>query len=174
MGKSNKGKKHQPETSSEDLKSKTSSEDLLDGVITGDAQFVDSFQTREQKARDCEITKLLRQYVLAYTQKIETQKKYRSTLLILFSIIISSFSLAFLILLLYFGFTSKSVDTSGVVSLISICVTFLASILGLAQIIVKYCFPEKDEEYITKIVETIQKNDYDNKLANMNSATTHD
>ena len=42
----------------------------------------------------------------------------------------------------------------------------------MAQIIVKYCFPEKDEEYITKIVETIQKNDYDNKLANMNSATT--
>ncbi len=146
-------------------------EDLIDEFIDGDSQFNDNYQTREQKARDCEITKLLRQYVTSYSEKVKTQKTYRTVLLILCSSIIGLFSIAFLILLLYFGFNSSSVDVSGVVSLISICITFLVSILGLAQIITKYCFPENDEEYISKIVETIQANDLQNKLANMQNTT---
>lgn len=144
---------------------------MLDGVVTGDAQFVDSYQTREQKARDCEITKLLRQYVVSYCEKVKTQKTYRKVLLILCSSIIGLFSIALLFLLLYLGVNSSSVDITGVASLISICITFLISILGLAQIITKYCFPENDEEYISKIVETIQANDLQNKLANMKNTT---
>lgn len=171
MVKSNNDKRNQPETSFEDLQSKTTSEDMLDGVVTGDAQFVDSYQTREQKARDCEITKLLRQYVTSYCEKVKTQKIYRKVLLILCSSIIGLFSITLLFLLLYFGLSSSSIDVSGVASLISICVTFLISILGLAQIITKYCFPENDEEYISKIVETIQANDLQNKLANMKNTT---
>ena len=146
-------------------------EDLIDEFIDGDSRFNDNYQTREQKARDCEITKLLRQYVTSYSEKVKTQKSYRTVLLILCSSIIGLFSVAFLILLLHLGFNSSSVDVTGVVSLISICISFLASILGLAQIITKYCFPENDEEYISKIVETIQTNDLQNKLANMQNTT---
>lgn len=142
-------------------------EHLIDEFVFDDSQFADNYQTREQKARDCEITKLLRQYVLSYSEKVKKQKTYRAVLLILCSSIIALFSIAFLALLMYFGFNSSSLNTTGTVGLISVCVTFLTSILGLAQIITKYCFPENDEEYISKIVETIQANDFQNKLANM-------
>lgn len=81
--------------------------------------------------------------------------------------IISIFSLALFIVLVVFGFKISSVKVEDVISLVSVCVTFLASVLGLAKIITKYCFPENDEEYITKIVETIQANDLAHKLANM-------
>lgn len=142
-------------------------EDLIDEFVDGDSQFTDNYQTREQKARDCEITKLLREYVASYSIKAETQKRYRNTLLILCSSIIGLFSLAFVVILLRFGLSSLPVETSGIIGLISICVAFLTSILGLAQIITKYCFPENDEEYISRIVATIQANDLQNKLANM-------
>lgn len=146
-------------------------EDWIDEFIDGDSQFNDNYQTREQKARDCEITKLLRKYVTSYSEKVKIQKTYRTVLLTLCSSIIALFSVAFLVLLLCFGFNSSSVEVTGVVSLISICITFLVSILGLAQIITQYCFPENDEEYISKIVETIQANDLQNKLANMKNTT---
>lgn len=68
---------------------------LIDEYILKDYQFRDNFQTREQKARDCEITKLLREYVVSYDEKIETQKKYRKYLLIMCSCIITVFSLVF-------------------------------------------------------------------------------
>ncbi len=145
-------------------------EKLISYYINSDSQFIDSYQTREQKARDCEVTKLLKQYVTAYTNKVEAQKIYRKVLLALFSVIIGIFSLTFCFLLLFFGIIPQSTDLAGVVSLISVCVTFLISILGLAQIMVKYCFPENDEEYITNIVGTIQKNDLSHKLANMNTS----
>lgn len=54
-------------------------------------------------------------------------------------------------------------------SLVSVCVTFLVSVLGLVQVITKYCFPENDEEYISKIVGAIQDNDLQHKLANMSN-----
>ena len=146
-------------------------EDLIDEFIAGNSQFNDNYQTHEQKTRDGEITKLLRQYVISYSEKVKKQKIYRTSLLVLCSSIIGLISIAFLILLLYLGFNSTSVDVTGVVSLISICVTFLVSVLGLAQIITKYCFPENDEEYISKIVEAIQANDSQNKLANMKNLT---
>lgn len=136
-------------------------------ILQDDVQFTDNYQTIEQKNRDREITKLLRQYVRSYIEKVETQKEYRKKLLGLCKFVIISFSLVFLAILLHFSFSNTTVDAAEVGSLISICVTFLVSVLGLAQIITKYCFPENDEEYITKIVETIQANDLQNKLANM-------
>lgn len=152
-------------------KNDSNPERLIDDFIGEDSDFKDNYQTREQKARDCEITKLLRQYVTSYSEKVKTQKTYRKVLLSLCASIIGAFSVAFLVLLLHFGFRTSSVDVTGIVSLISICVTFLVSILGLAQIITKYCFPENDEEYITRIVEVIQTNDLQNKMANMKSLT---
>ena len=46
------------------------------------------------------------------------------------------------------------------------CVSFISLIIGLLTIITKYFFPENDEQYITAIVEAIQKNDLENKREN--------
>jgi hypothetical protein len=40
-------------------------------------------------------------------------------------------------------------------------------IIGMLKIIVRYIFPENEEQYITKIVEDIQKNDLKNKRENI-------
>ena len=44
--------------------------------------------------------------------------------------------------------------------------SFISLVIGLLTIITKYFFPESDEQYITKIVETIQQNDLENKKEN--------
>lgn len=149
-------------------------EKLLEDYIESDQNFKDNFQTHEQKLRDSEITSLLRQYIGSYADKVKQQRRFRRTLFILCSSIIGAFSIAFLVIAIYSAIRPAAVDVPKVVSLISVCVTFLGSILGLAQIITKYCFPENDEEYITKIVEAIQANDLQNKLANMKVQETSD
>lgn len=141
--------------------------DLIDNFVKSDIDFHDSYQTKEQKNRDTEITKLLRKYVESYSEKVKTQKIGRKVLIILCSSIIFLFSIVFLFLVLYFSLKLTLVNIENIIGLISVCITFLGSILGLFQIITKYCFPEKDEEYITKIVEAIQKNDLENKKENI-------
>lgn len=48
---------------------------------------------------------------------------------------------------------------SNVVALIAANLSLVVSIIELVRIITKYCFPENDEEYIVKIVESVQAND---------------
>lgn len=61
----------------------------------------------------------------------------------------------------------RSISISEAASFITACVSFLTLIIGLLKIITKYCFPENDEEYVTKIVQSIQKNDLQHKLASI-------
>lgn len=156
----------------ETIKENFSPECLIDEFVNSDTEFKDNFQTHEQKVRDIEITKLLKKYVESYCEKIKIQSKYRKVLLILCSSVIASFSFVFLILLLLMGFGKVEFCNANTVNFVSICITFLLSVLGLVQTITKYCFPENDEEYISKIVETIQANDLQNKLANMNNSNS--
>lgn len=53
-----------------------------------------------------------------------------------------------------------------VAAFITACISFISLIIGLLTIITKYFFPENDEQYITQIVESIQKNDLENKREN--------
>ena len=52
---------------------------------------------------------------------------------------------------------------SNLVAFVTACISFVSLIIGLLTIITKYFFPENDEQYITKIVEIIQNNDFKNK-----------
>ena len=151
--------------------------DLLNSVATSDtdlAGFEDKYQTFEQKHRDYEITKLLKKYVEAYEEKTNTQKRCRKVLFVLYASCLGLFSLALLALFIVSCcLCFDEIEISNVVIVISLCVTLLTSVLGLLQIITKYCFPENDEEYITKIVEAIQNNDLENKKENIKSHTDH-
>lgn len=57
-------------------------------------------------------------------------------------------------------------DVEKVVAFITACISFISLIIGLLTIITKYFFPENDEQYITTIVESVQKNDLENKKEN--------
>ena len=60
----------------------------------------------------------------------------------------------------------SELDIQDVVAFITACISFISLIIGLLTIITKYFFPENDEQYITTIVESIQKNDLENKREN--------
>lgn len=47
------------------------------------------------------------------------------------------------------------------------CITYLTLVIGILKIITEYVFPQKEEEYVTRIVKAIQKNDLKNKIENM-------
>jgi len=123
-------------------------------------RYVDHFMTVEQKKRDAKVTELFIAYVKNYKDKAESNKDYKNTLFGACILILLSYSVSLLFLILNY-------HDDNIAKLISICVTFLGMIIGMLKIIVRYIFPENEEQYITKIVEDIQKNDLKNKRENI-------
>lgn len=129
--------------------------------------YIDEYTTSQQKQRDQKISELLSEYVEAYRYKNRSNRWYKALLLILCSAIILAFSVVFIILLIGFNKTNKIPSVESVIELVSFCVTFLTLIVGILTIITKYVFPENEEEYITRVVEIIQRNDLENKKENI-------
>lgn len=59
------------------------------------------------------------------------------------------------------------------VALATACITYLTLVIGLMKIITKYVFPQKEEEYIARIVESVQVNDLANKKVYFDSFTAN-
>lgn len=149
--------------------------ELVDGLLINfvdeDKQFNDIYQTHEQKIRDRQITTLLKKYVEAYSNKINIQKTYRQCLFYGACGIVVAFSVVIIVAVISAMTGAINIaKIPGAISIITTCVTLLTAILGLVTIITKYCFPENDEEYITRIVKSIQDNDLENKKENIRSA----
>lgn len=60
----------------------------IDKPLNDEADFSDHYLTKEQKERDIEITKLLRKYIDAYSEKTKIQKESRVVILKLCTLII--------------------------------------------------------------------------------------
>lgn len=129
--------------------------------------YIDEYTTSQQRKRDKTISELLQEYVDAYKRKNRSNFWFKLTLLGLCVLIISAFSVVFIILLMNFKDSTETASMASVAELISVCITFLTLIVGILTIITKYVFPENEEEYITRIVEIIQKNDLENKKENI-------
>lgn len=129
--------------------------------------YVDEYTTHEQRLRDKKITELLDQYVHAYRYKNKSNKWYKGLLFGVCTLILLTFSVVFIRLMYNIDISNTTPSIEAVVQLISVCITFLTLIVGIIKIITKYVFPEKEEEYITRIVEIIQKNDLENKKENI-------
>lgn len=107
------------------------------------------------------ITDLLEAYVSAYEYKMERNRDYRSTILWTCVTIIVLF--AVVLALLPFQVIEGGMDVSELTAFMTASVSFLTLVVGVLHIVTKYVFPENDEEYITRIVESIQKNDLENR-----------
>lgn len=142
-------------------------EELLNNNLEHDSQFEDKFQTHEQKERDEKITELLDLYVSAYDNKTKVQQSYRKVLFWGGSGFIGIFAIVIAIISIIAVTNANEIGINGLVSIISALATLLTSVIGLIHIITKFCFPVNDEQYITQIVESIQKNDLENKKENM-------
>lgn len=119
--------------------------------------------TEEQRKRDKMITELLKTYMEAYKRKAKEGIWYRRVILGLCVGIIGGF--AFMLWRLPGQFFGKEagLEMEDMVSFVTACVSFLTLIIGVLHIITKYFFPENDEEYITRIVKSIQDNDLENR-----------
>lgn len=128
--------------------------------------YKDPFVTKEQKKRDEQITRLLSEYVAFYEGKVKHSKICRYIILIPCVVIIIAFSILLIILSLKVIDNNNNLKVQDLVAFITACISFISLIIGLLTIITKYFFPENDEQYITTIVESIQKNDLENKREN--------
>lgn len=132
--------------------------------------YSDSYATEQQQTRDGYISDLLNEYVESYRDKRSTNRFYRK---IIFWTCFGSllvFIVLFVFLIIRVQLTLSDISIEDVVQLISLCLTFITLIFGILTIITKYVFPENDEEYITRIVESIQKNDLENKKENIKAS----
>jgi len=128
--------------------------------------YKDPFVTKEQKRRDEDITTLLDQYVSFYECKVKHSKICRYIILIPCVAIIAAFSVLLIVLSLKVLNIDSDLKIQDLVAFITACISFISLIIGLLTIITKYFFPENDEQYITTIVESIQRNDLENKREN--------
>ena len=146
--------------------------DLVHGLILEDVKqdsdldYKDPFVTLQQKKRDQKITELLTEYVNFYKKKVRHSTICRYLILTPCVLII----LGFAVLLGYFALrivhAAAPLEIGDLVAFVTACVSFISLIIGLLTIITKYFVPENDEQYITAIVEAIQKNDLENKREN--------
>lgn len=134
-----------------------------------DLNYKANYGTDEQVARDKQITQLLTKYVHNYSNKIEKNGEYKEHIFMVCESIIIMYAIIIPVVILFACSSRRGRITTGadVAALISVCVSFLGLIIGLMQIITKYVFPEKEEEYITQIVRAIQENDLKHKEQNM-------
>lgn len=144
-----------------------SEESVLSDAGSGDGKEVshpdqhifDRFKIDEEKDRSNSISDILRFYRDSYRSKVDFQIKYRKILFWGCGTIIIAFSIAMLVILWYAIYFTDRLDLTSVAGLITATVALVVSILELVHIMTKYCFPDNDEEYIVKIVESVQSND---------------
>lgn len=126
----------------------------------------DPLVTVEQKKRDRYVTELLNEYVLFYRGKVKHSKICRYIILIPCILIVMGFSVLLVYLSLKMIDIPNTIQIEDLIAFVTACFSFISLIIGLLTIVTKYFFPENDEKYITTIVESIQKNDLNNKREN--------
>ncbi len=129
----------------------------------------DHFMTEEQKQRDKKITELLTEYTDTYKCKSKSNKTYKCWIFWLCYGVVGIFSGSLVYIGYKINFMDKSLSTENLIAFIGTCLTFITLIIGLLKTIVEYIFPQNEEEYITRIVESIQNNDLENKRENIKS-----
>lgn len=132
---------------------------ILNLGLKSDEEFTDHYELEEEKGRSHSISAILQSYEDSYKDKIEFQKKYRRILFWGCSLVIVSFAGAIMVALYYTFKNLANIELAGMAALMTAILSLLVSIIKLVHTITKYCFPKNDEEYIIKIVKSIQKHD---------------
>lgn len=138
--------------------------------LDSDKQLTDHYLYEHEKERSHSISAILKHYEYSYKAKVTFQQKYRVKLFWGCWIVIALFTLAVLSVLAYAILNAGALQLESVATVITALISFVVSILQLVHIITKYCFPENDDEYIIKIVDSIQSNDLERTKEN-NRAT---
>lgn len=126
------------------------------------------YLTNEQRIRDKKITQLLNAYVVDYQEKTSKNRLYKDVVFWFSVATLGIFTVIFaFFIVIQVVWRQNSMATEDVVSLVSVCITYLTLVVGILKIITKHIFPAKEEKNITEIVKTIQDNDFQNKKENL-------
>ena len=102
----------------------------------------------------------------SYEKKVNSSIWYRVIILVVCIGVVIAFACALRYFAIRVANWENELQISNLVAFVTACISFVSLIIGLLTIITKYFFPENDEQYITQIVESIQKNDLENKREN--------
>lgn len=127
--------------------------------VFSDSDLFDAYDQEAKHEHARAITSILKNFDSSYQAKVLFQSNNRNVLFWSLICVVGLFSLAIIVVVIYTLFASKQFSYADVASIITVLVSLVVSVLELVKIIVQYCFPDKDEEYIVKIVESIQNND---------------
>ena len=119
----------------------------------------DNYYAEHERRHSQSISNILRDYEVSYRNKVNFQKVYRKILFWGCSALIAAFAAATIWLLRYGVIQASVLKLESVATIVASLVSLIVSILQLVHTITKYCFPEKDDEYILKIVDSVQSND---------------
>ena len=139
---------------------------LISPASTEEELYKDPVVTAEQKKRDEQITRLLIAYVDSYEKKVNGSRWYRVVIFLVCIGVVIAIACALRYFACRVANWENELQISNLVAFVTACISFVSLIIGLLTIITKYFFPENDEQYITQIVESIQKNDLENKREN--------
>lgn len=127
--------------------------------LTSDDQLTDNDLSAHEKLHSQSISNILRDYEISYRNKVIFQKFYRYVLFWGCSGLVGIFAIVIVMTLWYGVIHANVLELEGMATIIAGLISLLVAILQLIHTITKYCFPENDDEYILKIVDSIQKND---------------
>lgn len=108
--------------------------------------------------RDIYYSQILNQYIGEYQKRRKQIKWMRNWLFwlmltILFGVIISCISIFFIII------ANFNATTSEITALITVCVSFISTIITIPVIIAKSLFPEKEDNQIVDVLTKLIEND---------------
>ena len=130
-----------------------------DETLQSDEQLSDEYSEEERRYRSQSISSILEQYELAYSDKVSFQRTYRKILFWGCSAVVLLFIFSIIGVLFYAFARKDELAISSAISVVTVIVTFVVSVLELVKIIMNYCFPDNDDEYIVQIISSIQEND---------------
>lgn len=137
----------------------TQSGNSVEGSLLSDEQLTDNYFYEHEKARSQSISLILDHYERAYNQKAIFQNRYRVILFWGCSVIVIAFTFAVLYALIFTIYSASTLNLKGLTGTITAMISLVVSILKLVETITKYCFPENDDQYIIKIVDSVQNTD---------------
>jgi hypothetical protein len=131
-------------------------------IVIRDKSFNDKWATEQQKLRDELVTELLLEYVSSYKRKSKSKRPYQFIILTItaLSLMVIGFATVYTAIHLI---PKVDKELGDLAAILSSYLGFAAVLIGVLKIITSYVFPENDEQYITEIVKSIQKNDLENK-----------
>ncbi len=113
-------------------------------------------ETSAEKNREEIFNTLLYEIVLMYSTKTKSNNLLKIILFFVSCAILLAFAAIFAIGTINVTTQQSGVNTQGVITILSLCVSFSASVIGIIKIITEYIFSKTENDIIPAIIKAIK------------------